>query len=225
MGKTPIRIILADDHTLFREGIIKLLNNPQFNVIDDVEDGQQLIASYIANRPDLIIADISMPNATGLQAFANIKSIDPDVKALFLSMHTEDIYYYSIYRLGGKGLVDKNINGDELQTAIITIMSGELYFGKKFDKENLEEQISKLCISENIASYGHVELSSRELDVLKLIRNCKSNVEIANELFLSIRTVEKHRENIIKKAGVKNYMELFKFAEEYLRTREILIIK
>ena len=213
-----IRIIIADDHKLFRQGIIELLKeNPLMEIIDEVDNGNTLIKSYFVNKPDIIIIDIAMPIMSGYEAFEKIKAKDSTVKALFLSMHTEEVYYYQIYNAGGKGLLSKNIIIGELETAIMCVMEGKIYFGKEYSDAKLKNLVKRYKEIGNAVEEIKIRLSHREIEVLKLIGLGKTSQEIAELLTLSKRTVDKHREIIMKKIKAKNLIQLYRYAFEFIR--------
>jgi DNA-binding NarL/FixJ family response regulator len=203
---------------LFRQGIIELLkDNPLVEIVDEVDNGNSLIKSYFENKPDIIIIDISMPKLSGYEAFERIKARDNNVKALFLSMHTEEVYYYQIYNAGGKGLLSKNIIIGELETALISVMEGKIYFGNGYPEERLKKLVSRYREIGNESGARKIILSGREKQVLKLIGMGKTSQEIAEFLTLSKRTVDKHREIIMKKIKAKNLIELYRYAFEFIR--------
>ena len=216
--KMNIKVVMADDHALFRKGVIELFRgNFYINIIDDVGDGKNLIKSYFKLKPDVILVDIAMPVFSGLQAFEKIKSLHTEVKALFLSMHTEEVYYYQVYKSGGKGLLSKKIIPTELEKAIIDIYDGKIYFGKEYPEDRLKELVKIYNKNENNTSRNKIELSEKEIEILKYIKDCNTSEEIASILDISQRTVEKHRANIIRKAGTKNLIDLYRFAVENTR--------
>lgn len=213
-----IRIIIADDHKLFRQGIIELLKeNPLLDIVDEVDNGNSLVKSYFENKPDIILIDIAMPVLSGFEAFEKIKEKDSSVKALFLSMHTEEVYYYQIYNAGGKGLLSKNIIIGELETALMSVMEGKIYFGKEYTEDKLKKLVSRYKEINNEIGAVKIRLSEREIEVLKLIGMGKTSQEIAETLTLSKRTVDKHREIIMKKIKAKNLIELYRYAFDFIR--------
>lgn len=216
MYNQKIRIIVADDHRLFREGIIELLKeSAMVEIIGQVESGKELIAEYFKKKPDLLLVDIAMPGLSGYEAFEQIRERDKSAKALFLSMHTEEIYYYQIYKSGGKGLVSKNVFSGELETAITWIMKGRCYFGPDYDEEKLDELVKKYELLDDHNYMDQIYFTERESEIMKMIVQGSTSNEIADYLQVSKRTIDKHRESIMKKANVKNLMELYQFAQKY----------
>lgn len=216
MSEQKFKVIIADDHRLFRDGINGLLKGSSLvEVIGEAENGNELIASYFNLKPDLILVDIAMPGLSGYEAFEKIKAQDPDVKACFLSMHTEEIYYYQIYKSGGKGLLSKNVCMGELEKAADLIMNGGVYFGADYPEERLNALVSQYEVLEQAYDKTKIHFTEREDEILQLIVKGYTSSEIAATLNLSKRTVDKHREVIMKKAKVKNLLELYQFAQEY----------
>ena len=212
--ENQIRILIGDDHFVVRTGIISLLKSQDnLFVIGEAENGEQLIERYFNLKPDVVIADIAMPVLSGTDAIARIKEKDPDVKALFLSMHEGDEYIYHIYRCGGLGLVNKNIVQGEMVFAINKVLKGEYYFGPGIDDMKLEEIIHRYENKTNVKENSSIkELTERENEVLLLIGDAKTSVEIADILNLSKRTVDTHRANIMQKLGIKSLPELIRLA-------------
>ena len=213
-----IRILLADDHTLFRTGIMSLLEGEKdIYVVGEVENGNELLEKYFEIKPDLVLADISMPGKSGLEAAKEIKQKDAEAKFLFLSMHEEDEYIYHCLKAGGKGLINKNITKGELILAIKKVSEGSNYF-----KNNLsEEQIKYIYNKYNRSSYKRPEiaqdsLTAREENVLKLIGQGLTSNEIAKKLGISRRTVDTYRSNIMQKLNIRNLPELIKYAFRYI---------
>ena len=144
MKNQIIKILVADDHTLFRQGIIRLLEDRKdISVVAEAENGVELIEKYFIFYPDIVLADIAMPELTGIQAVQHILKRDRNVKALFLSMYDAGEYVYQVIKSGGMGLVNKNILEDELFLAIEKVWIGEKYFGRKWSKEDLTQLINE----------------------------------------------------------------------------------
>ncbi len=212
-----IKILLADDHKLFRSGIMKILSeHNNLLVLGEAENGEQLIRKYYELNPDVMLVDISMPVLSGTEAVKRIRTIDPTAKALFLSMYDSEDYVYLCVKAGGLGLINKNSMEDELVDAIIKVYNGEKYFGINYTEQKL---INLLIKFENINKQDkNIEISlltNREKQLLKLIGDGLTNLEIAGKMNISIRTIEVHRSNLIHKLGIKSLPELIKFAIEY----------
>lgn len=210
MINNKIRILVADDHTLFRSGIINLLSNEKdIFVIGEAETGGDLVNKYFSLKPDLVLADISMPDINGIEALKNIKENDPSASFLFLSMHDDEEYISYCYQAGGMGLISKKVLKGELLFAIRTISEGKKYFGAEMTEEKLQKMSFKEK-SENKSDLNR--LTPREKDILKMISEGCTSEEIAEKLFLSKRTIDSHRGHLIQKLNLKSLPELIKYA-------------
>ena len=212
-----IKILLGDDHTLFRNGLSKLLNeDSDLCLIGEAENGKELVSKYFVLKPDLVLTDISMPLMSGIDAIAEIKKKDEEVRALVLSIHSGEEYIYYTYKAGGMGLVSKSITQGELYYAIRKVYYGENYFGPDIDEERLHDIIKKY---ENIAPQFNRKneflLTDREKEVLLLIGEALTSNEIAKKLNVSRRTIDTHRANLIQKLRLKSMPELITYAVRY----------
>ncbi len=215
--KTPIRILLSDDHSLLRTGVMTMLKDESdILIVGEAEDGEQLIDKYFKLVPDLIISDISMPKLSGIDAFSKIKKKEPTAKALFLSMYEGEEYIFSIYKTGGSGLINKNIVKGELLFAISKVLEGNHYFGANVSAGDLNKIITKYSAKKFFdLKKTHLILTEREREVLALIGEAKTSTEIASKLELSKRTVDSHRTNIMQKLNLKSLPELIRYAVNY----------
>lgn len=203
----PYRIILADDHVMFRQGIRNILEkNKEFEVIGEASDGLELLELLKEVMPDMVILDISMPNLRGLEATREIKMILPEIKVLILSMHKDTEYVHSAISAGAEGYLLKEDADTELFASIKKIQQEGRYISPLLFGELADYMFQKHTDSDNET------LTTREREVLKLIAEGSSNKEIADFLFISIRTVENHRANLMKKLNIKNTAELIKYA-------------
>ena len=212
-----IRIFIADDHNLFREGLLAVLEEENdMVVVGQAENGKELIQKYEKTKPDLIISDISMPIKSGPHAIRKIRRSDKTVKVLFLTQHSGDDYIYSAFHVGAQGLISKSNNVSNLMFAIKEVVSGRNYFMGKSETElnaieNRFAQQKKIISKEQTS----VRVTKREEEIVLLISERMSTFEIANKLGISIRTVESHRLNIIKKFKLKSLIGLITFSIEY----------
>lgn len=204
------KIILADDHTLFRTGLKNLLTlEPAFEVVGEAADGRELLAMLENTFPDVILLDISMPGMNGIEAAQEIMNRWPEMKIVTLSMYGEEEYYFKMVSLGVKAFLLKNSDIGEVQEAIRTVVDGGTYFSQ----ELLFNLVSNLKSStENRPDTDASELSERELEILLEICKGLSNQEIGDKLFISKRTVDKHRANILAKTNCKNTANLVVYA-------------
>jgi DNA-binding NarL/FixJ family response regulator len=201
-----IKIIVADDHQLFREGIASLLSkNEDFNVIDSVSNGKELIDRFESGLiPHVVLLDLSMPEMDGFEVLKIAKKKYPEVRFIAISMHDDGQYVVKCVRNGAFGYLLKNADEEELVTAINQVFLGKKYFNR---------HISELMIN-NMALEGSQvkKLSERETEILNLVSEGKTTKEIADILFISTRTVETHRVNMMKKLDVQNTAGLIKKA-------------
>jgi len=203
-------ILLADDHIMFRQGIKKILEEIDgLKIVGEANDGLELINLLKDLTPDMVILDISMPKIRGIEATREIKVMNPAVKVLILTMHKSKEYLYHSISAGAEGYLLKEDADTELFSAIQSIQDGRVYISPILSAE-LTDNFVKICRG---GTGTHADkLSFREREVTKLIAEGKTNKEIAMLLFISTRTVEKHRSNILNKLNLKNTSQLIKYA-------------
>ena len=210
-ANTRIRVILADDHTLFRNGLKLLLsNNVDMQVVGEASDGNELLSLLTKLPCDVVLMDIEMPGINGFDATRIIAEQYPEVKVISLSMYGEEDYYYRMIEAGARGFLLKSSEINEVSEAIRRVMQGGTYFSSDIlynVLKNIHTVVSK-------TDTQALHLSQREKEVLELICRGKSNQEIADQLFISKRTVEKHRANLLAKTNTKNTAQLVMFAVE-----------
>lgn len=205
MGK--ISIMIVDDHTLIRETWSFLLGrNEGFEVIAEVGEGQRAIELARDKRPNIVLLDINMTPINGFDVLKMIRKLSPGSKVIAVSMHSQPAYAKKMLRLGARGYVTKNSPRQEMMDAIEEVYKGNVYVCQEV-KNILSEQM--LGNEEN--GTGLNQLSERELEVIHLIRDGLSSKEIADKLAISIKTVEVHRHNILKKLKVKNTASLINY--------------
>ena len=198
MDREVCRVLLADDHRLFREGLRGLLSvQSGIEVVGVAADGAELVSLTESVEYDVALIDIEMPVMNGLEAAEKILSTHPEARLVALTMHNDEAYYYRMVELGVKGFLLKNSDIDEVVRAVHEVCEG----GSYFSQELLDSLVSNLKESQVEAE---PLLSEREMEVLPLICQGLSNQEIADKLFISKRTVDNHRANIIEKSGCKN---------------------
>lgn len=201
-----IKLIIADDHELFRKGLAELLRKHEdIKVVKSVGDGlefMELINSQF--EADIVLLDITMPNMDGFQVLKELKTLNSDIKPIVISMHNDGNYIAKCAKMGAHGYLLKNTDEAELILAIRSVNNGKKYFSAEIS-EKMINFMSTQSISENV-------LSNKETEVLGLISKGLTTKEIAAKLFVSSRTIETHRANILKKLEVKNTAELIKKA-------------
>ena len=202
-----IQIIIADDHQLFRNGLKILLNSfPDFEVTGEVSNGEEFLKVVNTIPADIVLMDINMPEMDGIEATRKGLKLCPDLKIIALSMYGEEEYYYKMVDAGAKGFLLKDSDISEVKEAILTVSKG----GSYFSQELLYHVIQKIKHREHESKTAN--LSKREKEILSKICEGFSNQEIADALFISKRTVDKHRANLLGKTNSKNTASLILFA-------------
>jgi DNA-binding NarL/FixJ family response regulator len=204
-----IRILITDDHRIFRLGLRALLEQePDLEVVGEAGNGEEAVRQVQKLRPDVVVMDVAMPVMNGVEAANHIMSISPETKILALSMFSDRRYVLNMFQAGASGYLLKDCAYEELLQAIRCVMAGKTYLPPDIAKIFVQGY-QKGAISSNAA---FSLLTSREREVLKLIAEGKSNAEIAVSLFISEKTVNSHRVNIMTKLEVYSIAELTKFA-------------
>ena len=203
-------IVLADDHVLIRKGLVKILEmEPGFVVMGEVSDGLELLSYLKKNTPDLVLLDISMPNLRGIEAIGEAKKICPKTKIIILTMHSSKEFLCSSHKAGADGYLLKEDSDTELINAITTCLKGDFYLSPFFVNMFPDKSIDKICRRQTRTPE---DLTTREKQVLTMVAEGKKSKDIAELLSISIRTVEHHRANIMKKTNIGNTAELIKYA-------------
>jgi DNA-binding NarL/FixJ family response regulator len=209
----PIKLLLVDDHQIVRDGIKSLLADAKnIEVIAEVNDAYELFKILKEVEPDIVMIDISMPKMSGIEAIKHIQTDFPKVKCLILSMHTTEDFIFNAIKAGAKGYLPKNTSKSELIEAIEKVSQGEEYFSEAISTILLKSYIKKAQKGEKPETSKEENLSERELEILKLFAEGFLNSEIAEKLFLSIRTIESHKNHILRKLEMKSTVDLVKFA-------------
>ncbi len=209
----PFSILLADDHVMFRRGIRRIIQSiNDVEVVGEANDGFELIELLKTTSPQLIILDISMPNLRGLEATREIKIINPEVKILILTMHKDQEYLYHAFAAGAEGYLLKEDADSELISAIETLRKGGTYISPLLAPQLADLFMEKSRPGREQAAGSGQHLTTREREIIKLIAEGKSSKEVGELLFISSRTVQHHRANIMKKLNVKKTADLVKYA-------------
>jgi DNA-binding NarL/FixJ family response regulator len=206
MTAPTIHIMLVDDHPLVRDGLrARLEAVPQFKVVAEAGDADEALAQAATCTVDLVLMDINLRGANGIDATAQLHARFPRIAVLILSMHDKLEYVTQAMQAGARGYVLKDAPGKDIVLAIETVMAGGIYYSAA-----LAKQLARPLVQDN-------QLTSREHEVLQHIANGQSNKQIARALDLSVRTVETHRLNIKRKLGIEGQAELIKFAVQHAR--------
>jgi DNA-binding NarL/FixJ family response regulator len=202
-----MRVLIADDHGVVRGGLRLLLDRqPDMDVVAEAADGAEAVAAAIASRPDICILDVAMPKLTGLQATREIKAQAPEIDVLILSMHDDERYLFEALKAGAGGYVLKTEADQALVEAARAVVRGESFLTNAAQRRLVREWMAD-------PSTGPSEpLSPREQEVLKLIAEAHTNREIAEILGLAEKTVESHRGNLLRKLGMRDRVELVRYA-------------
>lgn len=206
-----IRIVLVDDHQMFRDGVKAVLaDEKNIEIVGEVGNGFDLYELLKSCSPDLIITDISMPDLSGIEISKHISEHYPHIRILILSMHTNEEFITKALSAGANGYLPKDASMNELLLAINTISEGENYFNKEISNTILQSIINKSKLEKSDLKSDL--LTKREKQIIQLVVDGLSNKEIAEQLFISIRTVDSHKNNIMQKLSLKSSVELVKYA-------------
>ncbi len=204
-----INILVVDDHKVFRDGINALLEKVEgVEVVAEASNGKEALDQLKKCRVDVVLMDIDMGEMNGIDTTQIVKQLYPDVNILVLSMHGEHNYIIKMLDAGASGYILKNAGMDEMVSAIKCVSKGDSYFSREVSTVLLQQLHKPVSTKKQ----KDVALTLRETEVLKLIAQEFSNPEIADKLFISIRTVDTHRRNLLEKLGVKNTAGLVKYA-------------
>jgi DNA-binding NarL/FixJ family response regulator len=201
-----IGVLIADDHGIVRSGLRMLLDRqPDINVVGEAEDGVQALELAQAERPDVAVLDVSMPKMTGIQAAREIGAHSPDTRVVLLSMHDDDRYFLEGLKAGARGYVLKRAADSDLIDAVRTVAAGRPFFSAEGQRELARKW-------DEGSDEARDPLTPRELEVVKLIAEAHTNKQIAETLRLSEKTVESHRSNVFAKLGMRDRVELVRYA-------------
>jgi DNA-binding NarL/FixJ family response regulator len=203
------RVLIADDFAIVRQGLKKVLDaKPDLEVVAEAEDGREAVDKALKQDVHLAILDVSMPRMTGIQAAAELQKRKPELKTLMLSMHDSEQFLFEALKAGASGYVLKSGADTDIVDAVRAAMRGDSY---------LYPSAVTTLVRDYVERGGRGEeqfdvLTPRELEVLKLIAEAYTNKQIADALFISVKTVERHRQNILDKLGMRDRVELTRYA-------------
>ena len=207
-----IRILLADDHAIIRDGLRSLLQNcpePAMEVVGEAENGRAAIELCNQLLPDIVIMDISMPDLNGMEATHLLKKAHPTMKVLALSVHSRKHFVIQMLEAGAAGYILKESAFDEVLLAIRTIWDNKIYLSPEISGMVVESCVHS---SEQAVTNDHIHLTDREREILQLLAEGKSNKEISRILHRSIKTVDMHRQKLMRKLDIHNLADLTKYA-------------
>ena len=200
------RILVADDHPIVRSGLKKVLDaQPDLEVVAEAEDGAEAVRKALAGDVDLAILDVSMPRTTGIQAAEELRKRKPELRLLMLSMYDSEQFLFQSLRAGASGYVLKSHADHDIVEAVRRTMRGQSFLYPSAVSSLVKDVVER-------GSEDFDVLTPRELQVLKLIAEAYTSKEIAKELVISVKTVERHRQNILDKLGMSDRVELTRYA-------------
>jgi DNA-binding NarL/FixJ family response regulator len=215
-GRPPgdaIRVMICDDHALFRRGLIMVLESEEgIEVVGEAEDGEEAVASVEDLAPDVVLMDVRMPRVSGIEATRRIAEVVPAAKILMLTVSDEEDDLYDAIKAGATGYLLKEISIEEVATAIRAVVSGQSLISPSMASKLLSEFTNLAKKANDRQSVPTPRLTDRELEVLKLVAQGMSNREIAGELFISENTVKNHVRNILEKLHLHSRMEAVVYA-------------
>ncbi len=207
-GLKPIRVVVADDHTIVREGLISLLREGGCDVVAEAADGIEAVEKVVHHNPDVVVMDMTMPRLSGLEAVRRIHDKLPKIRVLVLTVHDEEEYVIPMVRAGAAGYLVKDSATGELLSAVRALNAGQAYFGPQAAKV-LAEQYQNPN-SDPADPYG--SLTPREREVFHLVAEGQTTKAIARALEISVKTAENHRSRVIEKLRVQNTAGLVRYA-------------
>jgi len=211
MSDEVVTVFLADDHTVVRQGLAKLLEGElNLRVVGEAENGREAVLKVSELRPEVVLMDIAMPLLNGIEATRQIKKNCPQTKVIILSMHSHDRYINELFRLGASGYLLKDASGSDVVKAIHAALNGGTYLSPSISRRVVESYVSLKKRSPQEDLYS--KLSDREREVLQLIAEGRSTREVSEILYISSSTVKTHRTNIMEKLQITNTPQLIQFA-------------
>lgn len=215
MSSGKITLVVADDHTIVRRGLVSLLSlNPELEVVGEAADGRAAVDEAIKHDPDVVLLDIGMPVLNGLEATRQIRKKVPHARILILSAFDNDEYVIQVVRSGANGYMLKNTTADELYQAIKTVFSGRTYYSSSVSRVLFDEYLKTEGTSHGVTDtpLPVSPLTTREREILQLIAEGETHTQVAEQLHISVRTVDTHCNNIMKKLDIHDRSGLVTYA-------------
>lgn len=219
-GKKPPRapalkrsILVVDDHPMMRQGLAQLINHePDLTVCCEADTAERALEIIAETKPDLVLADVTLPGKSGLELIKDLRALEPGLPVLVISMHDESVYAERVLRAGARGYIMKQEGGKKLMQAIRQVLGGQIYVSEKMSAEILEMFSGRRSHSRSPVG----NLTDREFEIFQVIGQGRSTREIAQQLHLSVKTVEVHRLNIKSKLKLATATELIRYAVRWV---------
>jgi two-component system response regulator NreC len=204
------KVLVCDDHAVVRAGLRMILEKERiFQIVGEAENAAQAIEQAARHTPDLVLMDISMPGANGLEALPRLRAVAPEARVLILTVHDDEAYFFQALRAGVEGYVLKGASASELLAALRLMIQGGVPIPRTLGPRLLKDYLER---ADQYVAAGYDALSPREHEILQLVCKGRTNKQIAEALSLSVRTVERNRSSIMHKAGLENRAELVAYA-------------
>jgi two-component system, NarL family, response regulator NreC len=212
---TKIRVLIADDHAIVRAGVRMLINHqPDMEIVGEAADGHEALCQARETNPDVLTLDLSMPGGGGLKILELVRRACPQTRVLVLTMHEDSSYLRAVLAAGGSGYVAKSAVDGELLAAIRSVAQGRTFVTINLSDSETQQVLGDRAIGTASASRAPVQLSPRELEVLKLLAHGYTNQEVGTRLCLSVKTIETYRARIVDKLGLRSRADLTRYALE-----------
>lgn len=213
------RILIVDDHPMMRQGLAQLISaEPDLAVCGEAEDASRALDAVSALKPDLVLADISLPGKNGIELIKDFQALRPGLPVLVISMHDESLYAERVLRAGGRGYIMKQEGGKKLMQAMRQVLEGKIYVSEKISAGILETLSGRRAGAEGSPME---KLTDREFEIFQLVGQGQGTKDIAEKLHLSVKTVDVHRANIKTKLELNSASELIRYAIRWTETARI----